>query len=128
MPSNITKKLGLSSEGTSHVAIKEAFLFEAKRTGLMPQAAETTDLNGIIGGMRQAPALMIEWPGFSQLRAQISFVRASDNERTNLVKKLSGLTQGKVKIVTVSSTHFRMGNCENSRELALLVKDALQLQ
>ena len=94
----------------------------------MPQAAEITDLNGIIGGMRQAPALMVEWPGCSQLRAPITFVRASDNERTDLVKKLSGLTQGKVKIVTVSSTHNKMGNYENSRELALLVKDALKLQ
>ena len=45
------------------MAIKEAFLLEARRTGLMPQAAEITDLNGIIRGMRQASALMVEWPG-----------------------------------------------------------------
>ena len=110
------------------MAIKEAFLLEARRTGLMPQAAEITDLNGIIRGMRQASALMAEWPGCSQLRSPISFVRASDNERTDLVKKLSELTQGKVKIVIVSSPHFRMINRENSRELALLVKDTLKLQ
>ena len=55
-------------------------------------------------------------------------MRASDNERTDLVKKLSELTQGKVKIVIVSSPHFRMINHENSRELSLLVKDTLKLQ
>ena len=53
------------------MAIKEAFLLEARRTGLMPQAAEITDLNGIIRGMRQASALMVEWPGCSQLRSPI---------------------------------------------------------
>ena len=127
MPSNITKELGLSSEGTSHVAIKEAFLLEARRTGLMPQAAEITDLDGIIAGMHQASALMTEWPGCSQLRAPITFVRASDNERTDLSERLSELTQGKVKIVSLLSTHFRMCDYENSRELALLVKDALKV-
>ena len=126
--SNIAEELGLSSKGMSHMALKEVLLLEVKRTGLMPQAAEIPDLNGIIAGMHQASALMAEWPGCSQLSAPITFVRASDNERTDLSERLSELTQGKVKIVSLSSTHFRMGNHENSRELALLVKDALKLE
>jgi len=123
----VEEELGLSSKGMSHMALKEVLLLEVKRTGLMPQAAEITDLNGIIAGMHQASALMAEWPGCSQLSAPITFVRASDNERTDLSERLSELTQGKVKIVSLSSTHFRMGNHENSRELALLVKDALKV-
>ena len=126
--SNIAEELGLSSEGMSHMALKEVLLLEFKRTGLMPQAAEIPDLDGIIAGMHQASALMTEWPGCSQLRAPITFVRASDNERTDLSERLSELTQGKVKIVSLLSTHFRMCDYENSRELALLVKDALKLE
>ena len=120
--------MGIKPDGLSMDALKEALAQEGKRTGLFPPEAEIVDLDAILSAMQQAPALMASWSGCPQLNAAVTFVRASDNERTDLMERLTQLTRGDVQIVSVPSPHSKMCDTANSTDVARIVNMALRLK
>jgi thioesterase domain-containing protein len=117
--------LGIAVEGLTEGSLKDAFLLVAKREGLMPQAAEISDVDLIMEVMRQASRLRARWTGCPQLTAAITFIRASDNDRSDLQDRLAALTSGPAQIFDVAATHNRMCDQTHSPVIALLVEDML---
>jgi pimeloyl-ACP methyl ester carboxylesterase len=117
--------LGVNAKGLSIDDLKETLLLEGKRTGLLPPQTEMTDLNLILQCLQKMPVLMAGWSGCSKLNASVTFVRASDNERTDLPERLTQLTRGEVQILGVSSKHNTMCNAVSSSDIASLVKMVL---
>jgi nonribosomal peptide synthetase DhbF len=119
---------GISAQGLTEESLKAAMLLEEKRVGLMPQAAEIGDVELMLQMMRQTLVLMARWAGCPKLNAPIAFIRASDNDRTDLQDQLSALTYGSVRIFDVAAVHYRMCDQENSENIASVIQDVLQLQ
>jgi nonribosomal peptide synthetase DhbF len=119
---------GISAEGLTEGELKAAVLLEAKRVGLMPQAAEIGDMELMLQMMRQTPALMARWAGCPRLNAAIAFIRASNNERSDLQDRLAALTSGSVRIFDVAAPHNKMCDQEHSETMARLVQAILSLQ
>jgi thioesterase domain-containing protein len=117
--------LGVAIEGLTEESLTEAILLAAKHDSLMPSAAEISDVDLMLKMMRQAPALIAQWTGCPQLSAAIAFVRASDNERSDLQDRLAALTSGRVQVFDVQATHNRMCDQENSDSLARIIQELL---
>jgi hypothetical protein len=64
---------------------------------------------------------MAGWARCPRLNAPIAFIRASDNDRTDLQDQLSALTYGSVHIFDVAAVHNRMCDQENSETMARLI-------
>jgi thioesterase domain-containing protein len=117
--------LGIAVEGLSQDSLKDAILLAAKREGLMPPAAEISDVDLMMEVMRHAPTLIASWTGCPQLTAAITFIRSSDNDRSDLEDRLAALTSGPAQIFDVAATHNRMCDQTHSPVIALLVEDML---
>jgi hypothetical protein len=78
--------------------------------------------------MLHAPTLMASWSGCPRLTTAITFIRALDNERSDLQDRLAALTSGSVRIYDVAAVHNRMCDQENSKDMARIIQDLLQLQ
>ncbi|MGJ8605932.1 MAG: thioesterase domain-containing protein, partial [Marivita sp.] len=120
--------IGVKPAGLSMGALKEAIVLEGKRTGLIPPQAEVADLDAILSAMQQAPALMASWSGCQQLNTAVTFVRASDNQRSDLSERLAQLTTGEVHIANVTAPHKKMCDTANSTDVARIVNMALRLK
>jgi thioesterase domain-containing protein/aryl carrier-like protein len=120
--------LGIAINGLSEGSLKDAILLAAKRDGLMPAAAEISDVDLSLEFMLHAPTLMASWSGCPRLTTAITFIRASDNERSDLQDRLAALTSGSVRIYDVAAVHNRMCDQENSKDMARIIQDLLQLQ
>jgi pimeloyl-ACP methyl ester carboxylesterase len=119
--------LGIAAEGLTEEALKAELLLAAKRHGLMPEAAEIGDGELMLKMIQQAPVLMAGWVGCPRLNADITFIRASDNSRTDLEDKLTALTSGSVLIFDVPAPHNKMCDQDHSPIIALLVEDIMNL-
>ena len=118
---------GISGQGLTEESLKAAMLLEAKRRGLMPQAAHIGDVELMLQMMQQTLVLMTRWVGCPRLNAPIAFVRASDNERSDLQNRLTALTSGRAQFFDVPVVHNRMCDQGHSYIIALLVEDILNL-
>jgi thioesterase domain-containing protein len=115
----------ISAKGLTEESLKTAVLLEAKRRSLMPQAAEIDDVELMLQMMRQTPVLMARWAGCPRLNAPIAFIRASDNNRTDLQDQLTALTAGYARVFDVAAPHDRMCDQEHSEIMAHLVQAVL---
>lgn len=117
--------VGLVANGLTTADLKEQLLLAAKREGLMPAEAEVGDLDMVLRVLRQVPDLLTRWAGIKRLNAPIVFVRASDNERSDLSERLAALTSGPIKILETKATHATMCNKHNSQIIASLIDHML---
>jgi hypothetical protein len=60
-----------------------------------------------------------------QLTAAITFIRASNNDRSDLEDRLAALTSGPAQIFKVAATHNTMCDQDHSSIVALLVNNVL---
>jgi thioesterase domain-containing protein len=117
--------LGIAVEGLGEESLKEAILLAAKGDGFFPVAAEISDLDMMLQMVRHAPTLMAKWARCRQLTAPITFVRASDNARSDLQERLTEVTSGCVQIYDVPAIHTKMCDQSHSPIIAALLERIL---